>query len=194
MKSKKESIRYVAFLCAINVGGRFVKMDALTKMFSSFGFKNVKTFIQSGNVVFDSEEMNTKKIEQKIEQGLAKKLGYEVATMVRTLDEFKAMVKRNPFKTISRDAKISVAFMSDKPKDKMKLPLFSAKKDVEIFEINDRDAFCVHHLINGQWGYPNQFIEKALGVKTTVRFWSAIIKLMEFTESTFLNSPAKKSK
>jgi len=160
-----------------------VKMAALIKMFESFGFDNVKTFIQSGNVFFDSEETDEGKLEQQIEKGLQKKLGYEVATMVRTIDELKTMLKRNPFKKISSDAKVSVAFMSDKLKEKVKFPLFSPKKDVEIFAIKDRDAFCIHHLVNGQWGYPNNFIEKSLGVKTTVRFWWSLQKLIEAAKS-----------
>jgi len=187
-------VRYVALLRAINVGGRFVKMEALAKMFSSFGFQNVKTFIQSGNVFFDSDETDVKKLEQKIESGLQKKLGYEVATTVRTLSELGAMVKSNPFKKISPDAKISVAFMTEEPKEKIKFPIFSSKKDVEIFAIQQRDAFCIHHLVDGQWGYPNQFIEKAFKVKTTVRFWSAVIKLMEFAESVSEKSTSEKSK
>jgi len=179
MKSKNESIRYVAFLRAINVGGRFVKMEALVKIFSSFGFKNVKTFIQSGNVIFDSDETDMDVLTSKIEKGLSKKLGYEVDVMVRTVHQLETMVKRNPFSKLDEGAKISVAFMSLKPKTKLEFPVFSSKKDVEIIEIKDRDAFCVHHLVNGQWGYPNLYIEKSLGIKSTVRFWSSVKKLVE---------------
>jgi len=183
MKSKRESVRYVAFLRAINVGGRLVKMDALVKIFSSFGFENVKTFIQSGNVIFDSEETDPDLLTTQIEKGLAKKLGYEVDVMVRTVHQLEAIVKRNPFKKLDESAKISVAFMSSKPETKLKLPIFSAKKDVEIIEIKDRDAFCVHHLVNGESGYPNLLIEKSLGIKSTVRFWSSVKKLVEAAAS-----------
>ena len=183
MKSKQESIRYVAFLRAINVGGRFVKMEVLVKIFSSIGFDNVKTFIQSGNIIFDSGESDLDELTGEIQKGLAKKLGYEVDVMVRTVQQLEAMIRRNPFKKLDDDAKISVAFMSAKPKTKLTMPLFSARKDVEIIEIKDRDAFCVHHLVNGQWGYPNIFIEKSIGVKSTVRFWSSLNKLVELAKS-----------
>ncbi len=180
MKSVKQSIRYIAFLRAINVGGRFVKMDALTKIFSDAGFENVRTFIQSGNAIFDSVETDTDLLQGKIEKLLQKKLGYEVDTMIRALDELEAMVRRNPFKKLPDDAKISVAFMSAELKEKIKTPLFSPKKDVEIIEVKGRDAFCVHHLIEGKWGYPNLFIEKTFSVRTTVRFWSALKNLLAF--------------
>lgn len=180
MNKDKSLITYVAFLRAINVGGRFVKMDVLSKLFSSAGFQNVRTFIQSGNVIFDSAETDADMLEDRIEKLLQKKLGYEVDTMIRMLDELEAMVRRNPFKKLPDDAKISVAFMSEALKEKIKTPFFSPKKDVEIIEVKGRDAFCVHHLIEGKWGYPNLFIEKTFKVRTTVRFWSALKNLLAF--------------
>jgi uncharacterized protein (DUF1697 family) len=184
MKSKQDNIRYIAFLRGINVSGqKIIKMEALAKMFSSFGFKNVKTFIQSGNVILDSDETDVDSLRMKIEKNLAKKLGYQVDVIVRTLAQLESMIARNPFKKFSEDAKISVAFMSEKPKVKVKLPLFSSKKDVEIFEIKDCDAFCVHYLVDGKSGYPNLLIEKSLGVKSTVRFWSSINKMVTVAKS-----------
>jgi uncharacterized protein (DUF1697 family) len=180
MSKEISLIKYVAFLRAINVGGRFVKMDVLAKIFSDAGFKNVRTFIQSGNVIFDSGETDSDLLADKIEKLLQKKLGYEVDTMIRTLDELEAMVKRNPFKKLPEDAKISVAFMSAELKEKIATPLFSPKRDVEIIEVKGRDAFCVHHLIGDKWGYPNLFIEKTFKVRTTVRFWSALNNLLAF--------------
>ena len=62
--------RYVAFLRAINVGGRRVKMHHLRELFESLGFSNVETFIASGNVIFDSPAEDTRKLEQRIEDHL----------------------------------------------------------------------------------------------------------------------------
>ena len=184
MKSGNGSIRYIAFLRGINVSGqKIIKMEALAKMFISFGFKNVKTFIQSGNVIFDSDQADADSLRVKIEKNLEKKLGFQVDVIVRTLEEIEAMIARNPFKKFSEDAKISVAFMSGKPQEKVKLPLFSSKKDVQIFEIKNCDAFCVHHLVNGQWGYPNLLIEKSFGRKSTVRFWSSVNKMVAVAKS-----------
>lgn len=77
-------MKYVAFLRALNVGGRnVVKMDALRKHFEEMGYKNVETFIASGNVIFDSRQ----KSEAKIEAALQKALGYEVRAFVRTPEE-----------------------------------------------------------------------------------------------------------
>ena len=142
MKSKNELTRHVAFLRGINVSGqKIIKMVDLAKLFTSFGFKNVRTFIQSGNVIFDSTEQDIDSLTEKIEKNLAKKLGYQVDVMVRTLQHLESILKRNPFKKLPPDAKISVVFMSGKPTVKPKLPLLSPKKDLELIEIRDRDAF-----------------------------------------------------
>ena len=64
------SVRYVAFLRAINVGGHVVKMDRLRRIFESMRFRNVETFIASGNVIFEAAG-NADVLERRIEKGLA---------------------------------------------------------------------------------------------------------------------------
>lgn len=84
--------KLVAFLRAINVGGRVVKMDALRAHCERCGLANVETFIASGNVIFDSRAAPAS-LEQKIEPRLRSSLGYEVDTFVRTLPELAAVVR-----------------------------------------------------------------------------------------------------
>ena len=97
-------MKYVAFLRGINVSGqKIIKMENLREMFSSFGFKNVTTYIQSGNVLFETAKTNAQTLTKKIESGLQKALGYDVTVLVRTVDEMVEIVKRNPFKNIKAD-------------------------------------------------------------------------------------------
>jgi Protein of unknown function (DUF1697) len=76
--------RFVAFLRAINVGGRNVTMAALRAQFEALGFSNVETFIASGNVIFEAASRDSAALHRKIEAHLAKSLGHEVSTFVRT--------------------------------------------------------------------------------------------------------------
>ena len=76
--------KYIAFLRAINVGGRTIKMDHLRTLFAQMGFADVATFIASGNVIFDSPETDTVVLERTIEDGLQDMLGYRVDTFIRT--------------------------------------------------------------------------------------------------------------
>ena len=83
--------RYAAFLRAINVGGHVVKMDALRLLCEQCGLSDVETVIASGNVLFESRA-GASTLEKKIEAHLAKSLGYEVATFIRTIDELEPIV------------------------------------------------------------------------------------------------------
>src|SRR3972149_562241 len=97
---------YITFLRGINVGGKnIIKMEELSRIFESFGFKNVTTYIQSGNVSFETSKANAKTLTSKIEKGLRKALGYEVAVFVRSKGEMRALVKFDPFKHIKASDK-----------------------------------------------------------------------------------------
>jgi uncharacterized protein (DUF1697 family) len=175
-------IRYVAFLRAINVGGRkLIKMKELARFFESAGFKNVRTFIQSGNVIFHSRSGNPATVTKKIERMLKQALGYEVTVMLRTLDEIQELVRRNPFKKTppSADVMMLVVFLAHEPKSKPNLPLLITKENLEIFEVRNRAAFILARRKKTGWfGFPN--IEKELGVAGTARNWTTVRKIVDF--------------
>ena len=97
MTPKAALTRYVAFLRALNVGGHIVKMDRLRKCFEALRLTDVKTFIASGNVLFDSPERDTAALELRIAGYLEKQLGYEVATFVRSAAEVRRIAEATPF-------------------------------------------------------------------------------------------------
>ena len=79
--------RYIAFLRAVNVGGRVVKMEEIRRILSTEDFSNVTTYIQSGNVIFDSAEKKVATITKKIETTLSESLGYKVSVVIRTIPD-----------------------------------------------------------------------------------------------------------
>jgi uncharacterized protein (DUF1697 family) len=90
--------QHVAFLRAINVGGHVVKMDHLRQLFEDMGLANVRTFIASGNVIFDSATKNPQALEEKISRALEKALGYKVGVFIRSAAEIAAIATHNPYK------------------------------------------------------------------------------------------------
>jgi uncharacterized protein (DUF1697 family) len=173
-------IKYYAFLRGINVGGRVVKMDALTEMFVSLKLKNVKTFIQSGNVIFESAEKDPRTLAGKIEKKLLKELGYEVPALLRTDEELQALIKHNPFKGMKPDAKTYVVLLAEELKEKPKLPLVSEKDGVKILGMKKADIFCeALPLKGGRWGFPNAFVEKQFKVPATTRNWNTVSKILQ---------------
>ncbi len=179
-------IRYVAFLRAINVGGqRLIKMDELARIFTAAGLKNARTYIQSGNVIFDSASANAAGLQTKIEKTLRNVLGFEVPVMIRRLADIEASVRCNPFKKIKLDADVGlfVVFLSDEPQHDPKLPLTSVTENLDVLEVKDRAAFVVsRRKKKGMHSFPNKFVEKELGVLGTTRNWSTVNKILKAAE------------
>ncbi|HVZ80732.1 MAG TPA: DUF1697 domain-containing protein [bacterium] len=169
--------KYFAFLRGINVGGRVLKMDLLTRYFVALGFKDAKTFIQSGNVVFTSPEKNAKALETKIEKKLLKELGYEVPTFLRTERELEALVELDPFKKMKEGAKVYITFIKEELK--VNFPHSSEKDGVRILGARKNDLFSQSlPLQGGKWGFPNVYIEKQFKIAATTRNWNTTTKIL----------------
>ena len=177
---------YIALLRGINVGGhKLIKMSELARIFTDAGLKNVRTYIASGNVIFESRSADKAALTKKIEKALRQSLGYEVTVVLRTLSELKGIVTRNPFKRFeaSKDVMLCVVFLADEPKTKLKLPLVSLTDNLEVFEVSDRTACVVsRRKTNGWFGFPNNFVEKQFSVAGTTRQWSSVNKILKAAE------------
>ena len=123
-------IKYIAFLRAINVGGKnLIKMDELKKRFETMGFNNVRTYIQSGNVIFQSFTSDQYVLAKKIENLLQKNLSSVVLVFLRTVEELNAIVKFDPYQKqkFKLETKLFITFIKDGLKQKLKLPFLSPK-------------------------------------------------------------------
>jgi uncharacterized protein (DUF1697 family) len=178
---------YVAFLRAINVAGHAIlKKDALRASFVAAGCVNARTFIQSGNVIFECSEKQRLALFRKIRAQLRPLIGGEPTILYRSLDDLERLVKANPFRRLgTRPAtKLYVTFLSDAPAATPRLPLTSDKEALEAFAMKDLDVFIVSgRKKNGFYGFPNNFIEKELGVSGTTRNWSTVTRIVALGRS-----------
>lgn len=175
-------MRYGAFLRAVNVGGRVVRMAELVEHLTAMGLGDVETFIASGNVLFTAPKADPDKLGRKIGAMLEAWLGYPVVVMVRSWDEVVALVASNPFKGELRaqDAKLYVAFLWAPPARALVLPYVSAREGMRLFKIVDREAFMVsERLEDGTFGVPNLPLEKAFGVPCTTRNWNTVLRIVK---------------
>jgi uncharacterized protein (DUF1697 family) len=173
--------RYLALLRGINVGGKkVILMEDLRRVFEGAGFAGVSTFIQSGNVFFESEERPEAVLEAEVEEHLRRALGHEVPVVLRTVEEVRHLVQSEPFsgRAEGPDAKWYVAFLKREPLRPPSLPLFSPKRDLELFRVQGKDAFLLSHRIAGRFGFPNNFLEDALGAVATTRNWNTVCKMV----------------
>jgi uncharacterized protein (DUF1697 family) len=170
--------RYIAFLRAINVGGHVVKMDRLRAVFESLRFGQVETFIASGNVLFDSRELDTAALERQIESRLAKELGYEVATFLRTSGELTDLVARLPFADRDMDGwTLSVAFLKEPPSASSAERVRQLRTDDDDLLVRDRELFwlCRGRMSDSKiWRTP---MEKVIGMPATLRNVTTVRKL-----------------
>jgi uncharacterized protein (DUF1697 family) len=168
---------YVAMIRGINVGGnKLIKMDQLRKSLEAKGFEQVKTYIQSGNVVFKAAKLSSTAVARKIEAVIVKDFGFSASVISRTRDEMSTVIANNPFLKMPGidPAKLHVAFLSDTPAPA------SLKKLAELTRLPDQ-ASCVGkevylYLPNGVsqsslWKTP---LDRVLSVVTTMRNWKTV--------------------
>ena len=168
---------YAALLRGINIGPhKRVKMDDLRKSFEALGFEQVKTYIQSGNVVFKAGKGAAAALQKKVEATIAQDFGFSVSVIVRTSAEWSEAIDSNPFlKQRGIDVeKLHVTFLAD-------VPATSALKKLADFTLAPDQSNCIGrqvylYLPNGfskssLWKVP---WEKALAVGTTTRNWRTV--------------------
>lgn len=158
--------KYIAFLRAINVGGsRVIKMDDLRKMFASFGLAEVETFIQSGNVIFQSTSRNATTLEGRIEKQLEEALGYRVEVFVRSMGELADIANQTRFEVKAEDT-LHVVFLREKPAKTQVDALKKYNSPADEFAVLGREVYNLRH-DRDKSVFTNNFIEKIFGTATT---------------------------
>lgn len=177
---------YVSLLRGINVGGHNkIKMLDLQELFQSLGYTGVKTYIQSGNVIFQSKIKNSQELEQEIHLKIKKIKGYDVKILVKTKEEWGNIVLNNPFININEyqpvDAsKLHVTLLSGIPNNEKinYINSLEKKNDEQLIFIDD----CVYLFYPNGYGktkFHNTFLEKKLEVSATTRNWKTTMKINE---------------
>lgn len=172
---------YISILRGINVGGhRKILMADLKKMYESLGFKEVKTYIQSGNVIFETnKKQKPEKLEELIEKNIKKYFGHEVPVIIRTKEEWSIVVNENPFLQEYAIENLAVTFLSDAPDTELLKSLHQTSFLPDRISIIGKHTFIYcqgkYHLSP----LTNNLIEKKLKLKATTRNWKTVLKLNE---------------
>jgi uncharacterized protein (DUF1697 family) len=173
-------IRYVAFLRGINVSGqKNIRMEDLRGFVAMPGLKNIATYIQTGNVLFDTDETNEELLTRKLEKQLEDKLGYKVNVILRSLKDLKSIIDNNPYEHIKNQEKpgLYVTFLSETPAFEVCGSLGIYSNDAEYASKVNKEVYVVSPNY-GKTCFSNTFIEKKLGVVATTRNWNTVNKLV----------------
>ncbi|PFY73127.1 DUF1697 domain-containing protein [Bacillus wiedmannii] len=173
---------YITLLRGINVGGhKVIKMADLKQMFESIELKQVKTYIQSGNIVFESEN-DVDFLNKRIQSEIKNVFGFDVPVMLRTHEEFINMIKRCPYEADSllEGESIHVAFLANELSEKEKDQLLMQKNETEDCYIYEKVVYLFFKNSIRNSKLMNQF--QKLHTPATVRNWRTVNKLKAIVE------------
>jgi uncharacterized protein (DUF1697 family) len=171
---------YVALLRGINLGKHNrIAMADLRALLTELGYGDVRTHLQSGNALFTAADAKPEKYARQIEKGIDRTFGFDVPTVVRTVDELRAVVARNPFGEIATNPSRSMVGFLDAAPDRERV----AKLDPDAFEperfhLEGREVYfwCPKGLQKSR--VVNALSEKVLGTTMTLRNWNTVTKLV----------------
>jgi len=169
--------RCVAFLRAVNVGGRTVKMDALRAAFEALALTRVETFIASGNVIFDSRARDLAALERKIEAQLLASFGFEIDAFVRTLDEVAAVAAHPAFDAAAATTQV-VGFLRSAPAPQALRTISQMATEVDRLQVQGRELLWFSDNRQSESVFSNAAFERALGMRTTFRSLNSLRKLL----------------
>lgn len=181
--NKSSHCQYLAFLRGINVGGNAaIKMADLKKAFERMGFKNVRTLLASGNVIFEADHADKKVLAKEVESALKKSFNKDISTMVRSLDDLKKLQSLEPFKGIkvTPDIRLYVTFLPEKATPRtIAIPYATPQKEFRIVYATPMEVFSVLDLSKGK-GTPEamNILEKEYGKGVTTRNWNTVLKAL----------------
>jgi uncharacterized protein (DUF1697 family) len=171
---------YISMLRGINVGGhRKIRMADLKNLYETLGFKEVVTYIQSGNVIFQAEAVsNTFLLTQQIEKVIAATYPFTVPVLVRTKTELDNVLISNPFlkDSASNTEKMYVTFLDEMPDALLLDKIKNLDYAPEQFIILGKDVF-LDTADYGKTKLSNHFFETKLKVRATTRNWKTIQQL-----------------
>jgi len=178
-------MKYISLLRGINVGGqKIIKMVDLKSLYEFLGFRNVTTYIQSGNVIFDTNIKNKTDLQKRIEEGIESKYEFHVPVEIRTNCEMGDIIKNCPFGKVDLleyGAKILVTFLFLEPEESRVADLKKYVIAPEKLVLFKKEIYLYCPNGYGKSKLSSTLIENKLGIEATTRNWKSVHKLYELS-------------
>jgi uncharacterized protein (DUF1697 family) len=170
---------YIAFLRAVNVGGRKVPMADLRRHLEEAGFSDVATYIQSGNLRVDTSLRSAPKVEAQLEKVMAAGFGIDIPAIVRRPKELVDLVQNAPDNPLGSEARHYVSFLRDRPSASRLKAMNGWDVDGERMVVVGRDAHLWFEKPTHEAKLNNTRVEKLAGSQSTNRNWNVVSTLAE---------------
>jgi uncharacterized protein (DUF1697 family) len=170
----------IALLRAINLAGsKTVAMPLLREFFIGLGFADVRTLLQSGNIIFRGETRSANELEYLLEREAKAQIGLDTDFFVRSAKDWKALIDANPFpdEAKSDPSRLLVMFLKDAPDPKSLEALRASIRGPEIVDLVRRQAYIVYPAGIGRSRLTNALVESKLGFRGTGRNWNTVQKI-----------------
>jgi len=171
---------FISLLRGINVSGqKRIGMAELKRLYESLNFVNVRTYVQSGNVVFDSAKSDSSKLTALIEAQIKQSFGYTVSVFIRDAHDFQRLLGSNPFlKGRNEDpAKLHVTFLYRSPPKSALSSLEAPQAGADEFVVRNQEIFLFCPNGYGRTKLSNNFFERKLKIPATTRNWNTVTAL-----------------
>jgi uncharacterized protein (DUF1697 family) len=174
----------IGLLRGVNLAGRHqIKMDVLRALCESLGLCNPQTWLQSGNVIFTTKERDLPKLARRMESAIEKKVGFRPDVVLRTSDELREVITKNPFtkRNDIEGSKLLVTFFEDAPAPEVREQVLRIKGHPEEIHMASRELYIYYPDGMGR-SKLNPVLTRALKNKGTARNWNTVGKLLEMSE------------
>lgn len=171
---------YIAWLRGINVGGnKVIKMQDLKAMLGTLPFRNVRTYIQSGNVIFESEALTGDGLAEMISGKIQETFGLEVPVIIRSLEELEAVIAGNPFPQSEQEAykRLYVSFLAAEPAAEALEKLRPYEDGADKVRVIGRELYAFYEVSVSESPLFKVPFDKLLGTALTARNWNTLNKV-----------------
>jgi len=178
----KKSDLHVALLRAINVGGRNkLPMADLRALFEEAGCTDVRTYIQSGNVIYRAPPRVAKGLAERLGSAIEGRFGFRPPIVTRTAIEMRAACDHRPYPEVTELKTLQIAFLAEEPAAGCVLDPSRAPDDR--FELRGREVYLHYPNGSGRSKLTNAYLERALGTTSTMRNRRTVAKLVELSSA-----------
>jgi len=175
----------ISMLRGVNVGGHNkIKMDALRALYASLKLRDAQTYVQSGNVIFRTDERDVSRLTKRIEDGIERKFGFRPSVILRTAAEMREVIGRNPFakRRGIEPGKLLVSCLASDPWEEARETVRQMKGDPEELRIEGRELYIYFPNGIGRSKLPWAGLGKMLKTAGTGRNWNSVRKMLEMAE------------